>query len=619
MILNMKKLTFLVTNKEYDKFICDIRDLGAVHIDMLQQGATSDELTSALALADRYKAAIKALDFAQESYTPKQQYTAKPANANEGVSLVKQVEKLVAEENDIKHQLDAVEKDINLMEPWGEFSWETIRTLEKSGYVPYFYCVGTKQYKAEWAEKFYATAVNELNKKTYFVAFSNEGDPDITAERLYLPEKSLSELRKKDKSLNEQLEEVRENLLRINAESRASILAGQIAADNDIALSKVHLSNESIAGDQVKLMIGWCLEENAPQIVDYLDKTGIYYELEDPAFEDEVPVKIKNDKFSSLFEPILRLYSLPNYNDIDPTIFFAPFFMLFFGLCMGDGGYGLLILGVGLYLMFKGSESVKSYGQLATCLGAMTMICGLATGTVFGINLTEQSWAFLAPYKKYMLSDSGCGPIFGYSPMMVLSVIIGLVQVLIGMTLKACKSWKNYGFAYAIGTFSWIVLIITALIMLAVPEDMVAVKYALYAVLGVCSVGIFLYNSPGAYKNPVLGPLMNIGSGLWATYGMITGLLGDLLSYIRLFALGLTGGILGFVFNSLAFDITREMPVVVKWPLLLIILLFGHGLTFALSMISAFVHPMRLTFVEFFKNADYAGGGKEFTPFEKKK
>ena len=98
---------------------------------------------------------------------------------------------------------------------------------------------------------------------------------------------------------------------------------------------------------------------------------------------------------------------------------------------------------------------------------------------------------------------------------------------------------------------------------------------------------------------------------------MATGLLGDLLSYIRLFALGLTGGVLGGVFNSLAIDMTSSLPIYVRWVPMFLILLAGHGITFALSMISAFVHPMRLTFVEFFKNADYEGGGKEYKPFKK--
>jgi V/A-type H+-transporting ATPase subunit I len=317
------------------------------------------------------------------------------------------------------------------------------------------------------------------------------------------------------------------------------------------------------------------------------------------------------------------MYSLPNYTDLDPTEFFAPFFMLFFGLCMGDAGYGLLIFLVGLFLALKGAQDMKGYGRLAMWLGAATIVCGLATGTVFGIDLTQQDWAFLEPVKPCFLNDNGVGPIFGYSPMMVLSVVIGMVQVLLGMILKGCKAIKNYGWPYAVGTFSWVAALLGAIVLYGLPacgvELAMWVQYLLMGIIGISALGIFLYNNPASYKKPVLGVLSNIGGGVWETYGMATGLLGDLLSYIRLFALGLTGGVLGGVFNSLALDMTADLDLWLRILVMVLILLLGHGITFALSMISAFVHPMRLTFVEFFKNADFAGGGKEYDPFRKLK
>ena len=382
MIQDMKKLTFLITNGEYDKFIADIRELGVIHVEELQQGATSDELQAGLDLAVRYKEALKALDFAVDSYESNTTYTPQPADASKGVALVDTVERLLQEENSVKHSIDATEDAIRQLEPFGEFSWDTIRQLEKSGYKPYFYAVNAKMYKAEWGEKYFATAVNEINKKTYFVAFSNEDkEPEITAERLFLPEESLSVYQEKCKVLNEQLASIHEQMLQVNAVDRASIEAGQTANENDIQLSKVHLSNENLVDGAVKLMVGWTLKENADRVVDYLEKEHIFYEMADPAFEDNVPIQIKNDKFSSLFEPILRMYSLPNYHDIDPLPFFAPFFMLFFGLCMGDMGYGLLILAASIAIIFA-KPNIASYGKLGALLGGMTCICGFITGTL---------------------------------------------------------------------------------------------------------------------------------------------------------------------------------------------------------------------------------------------
>lgn len=626
MIQEMKKLTFLVTNGEYEKFIANIRELGVIHVEELQQGATSDELQAGLDMAVRYKEALKALDFAAESYEPSATYMPQPADASKAVVLLDTVERLLKEENSVKHSIDATDDAIQQLEPFGEFSWDSIRQLEQSGYKPYFYAVNNKMYKAEWGKKYFATAISEINKKTYFVAFSNEDqEPDITAERLFLPDESLSVYQEKRKVLEEQLVSIHEQMLQVNAVDRASIEAGQVANENDIQLSKVHLSKEDIAGGAVKLMVGWTLKEKADGVVDYLEKEHIFYELEDPAFDDNVPIQIKNDKFSSLFEPILRMYSLPNYHDIDPLPFFAPFFMLFFGLCMGDMGYGLLILAASIAIIFAKPDLAK-YGKLGALLGGMTCICGFITGTFFGIDLATVDWEFIKPMQPYFINDSMKDSFFGYSPMMVISVIIGLIQVLLGMTLAGCKAVKNYGFVYGVGKFSWVVALLSATLLFGFPlfgvEWSHPVQYVFYALIALSALGIFFLNNPNAYKKDsalgkALGVGSNIGGGIWATYGMSTGLLGDLLSYIRLFALGLTGGVLGSVFNQLAMEMSPDVPVVHEL-VMLIILLFGHGINFGLCMISSFVHPMRLTFVEYFKNADFEGNGKEYQPFQVK-
>ena len=633
MIERMKKLTFLVTQKEYDGFIAGLREQGVVHVQQLKQGQTSPQLQQALDLRLRYQQAIDYLDISLKAWDKEQGARSKEQeNSNLGTTgeqsscplplapcPLESVEKLKAEEVSIRHEIDEAEKNAEKMEPWGNFDWQSIKRLqEESGMQVFFYACNAKSFQQEWAEKYFATPIDEYRKRTYFLAFSDE-EPDIKAERLELPAGSLDTYRKEAADAKEALQKNHDTICWLARNYRDELEKGKALAQGEIQLQQVELSDESIADGAVRLMVGWTLADKADELCKWLDEKQVFYELEDPAYEDDVPVKITNDGYTSLFEPILRMYSLPNYRDIDPSVFFAPFFMLFFGLCLGDGGYGLLVLLGGTFLALKGDEETKSYGRLGIWLGLATMVCGLLMGTVFGIDLTKQDWAFLAPVKPYFINDNGIGPIFGYSPMMVFSVIIGLIQVLLGMVLKACKAWKNYGFAYSIGTFSWVVALLSAIALFGLPACGVALPqaliYVLYGLIGVSVVGIFLYNNPSAYKNPITGPLLNIGGGVWATYGMSTGLLGDLLSYIRLFALGLTGGVLGGVFNSLALDLTSSMPWFVRWLPMVLILLAGHGITFALSMISAFVHPMRLTFVEFFKNADFSGGGKEYNPF----
>lgn len=612
MIQKMKKFTFLVTNKEYEKFITDIRELGVLHIDELQSGATSAELQKSLDLAERILNVIKALDGAFGSFESKRQYTSLPANVSDGMNAVEEVESLLHLENHLKPNLDEIEKSISQLEPWGNFEHEQLEILAKNGYSMYFFTCPSKMFSEEWADNYFATPISTDKGKTYFVAFASER-PAIAAESVELPTVSLSSYQSQRANLESQLADIHENLLRINTEYRDSILAAQVENENSISLSRVRLSSESVAGNAVKLMIGWTLAEKCDAVQNYLDENHIFYEMEDPNSEDNVPIQLRNDSYSKLFEPILRMYSLPNYSDLDPTPFFAPFFMLFFGLCMCDAGYGMIIMLTSLFLKMKLKPELKSYANLGIILGGMTIVCGGLCGSFLGIDLTKTDWAFLAPVKPYFINEANF-KLFGYSPMMIISVIVGLVQVLVGMVLAGVKAASISGWKFGIGKFSWVVALLATVACFGLPfcgvNIPVIITYILYGVIGISVLGIFFFNSPD--KNL----FMNFGTGVWDTYGMATGLLGDLLSYIRLFALGLTGGVLGGVFNELAISLTADIPWAIRWLPLVVILLLGHGINFGLCMISSFVHPMRLTFVEFFKNASFDGGGKEYLPFK---
>ena len=189
MIQDMKKLTFLITNGEYEKFIDDIRQLGVIHVEELQQGTTSEELQAGLDLAERYKQALRSLDFVAKSYEAAKTYVAQPADASRGVMLVDAIERLLSEEISVKHKIDAADDAIQQLEPFGEFSWDSILQLEQTGYKPYFYVVSNKLFKAEWRDAYFAIPINEISKKVYFIAFSNEDiEPAITAERLFFPD-----------------------------------------------------------------------------------------------------------------------------------------------------------------------------------------------------------------------------------------------------------------------------------------------------------------------------------------------------------------------------------------------------------------------------------------------
>jgi V/A-type H+-transporting ATPase subunit I len=180
------------------------------------------------------------------------------------------------------------------------------------------------------------------------------------------------------------------------------------------------------------------------------------------------------------------------------------------------------------------------------------------------------------------------------------------------MTVKAICYTKRFGFRQTVSAWGWLLLIVGGIIVavLGVAKLLspAAIKWAVIVIGVLSALGIYIFNTPGR------NPLMNIGAGLWDTYNMATGILGDVLSYIRLFALGLAGGMLGQAFNNLGEMVLGDGSNIVLWLPFVLILLFGHVLNILMSSLGAFVHPLRLTFVEYFKNAGYEGKGAAYNP-----
>jgi V/A-type H+-transporting ATPase subunit I len=185
-------------------------------------------------------------------------------------------------------------------------------------------------------------------------------------------------------------------------------------------------------------------------------------------------------------------------------------------------------------------------------------------------------------------------------------------HICLAMTVKAIGYTKRFGFRQTVSAWGWLLLIVGGLITailgaakLVSPE---IISWAVIIIGIVSALGIYVFNTPGR------NPLMNIGAGLWDTYNMATGILGDVLSYIRLFALGLAGGMLGQAFNNLGQMVLGDGNNIILWIPFVLILLFGHVLNILMSSLGAFVHPLRLTFVEYFKNAGYEGKGAAYNP-----
>ena len=594
MITQMKKYTFLVFHREYEPFLTQLRDLGVVHITQKAAGLIENDevLQAALQHEDELRRLIK-----------------------QGAP-----DQLLNERANIQQRIDDAQTAAQQVSVWGDFDAERISALKKAGYTLRFFECPTKAFRAEWG-----IALNEKEGKTYFVivdSANNENYEDNADYANYATELPVPE--KSEAQWKQEIEHLNGLLVAANARIEAWQLANMerlqkelVEARQQIDWQRVQLSTDKVAEGALCLFEGFCPIDKEPELNAMLKDAQVYYEETDPEQEDATPIKLHNNWFVKLFEPLTGMYGWPNYNEFDPTPILGPFFLLFFALCIGDAGYGLALTLVG-YLIFKDKLKIEMFeglGGIIMALGVGSTVIGYLMGGFFGIDIFRATW-FPEWAKAPMFNNLGVdGKIGEYDVMMVLAILIGVVHLILAMTIKAISYTKRNGFKATVSTWGWLLLFVGGIatlilsMLFSLPTEVV--KWTLIGIGAVSALGIFVFNTPGR------NPLINIGAGLWDTYGMTTGLLGDVLSYIRLYALGLAGGMLGAAFNQLGTQVLGENPNVGTWIGFILIVTFGHVLNLLMACLGAFVHPLRLSFVEYFKNAGYEGSGKIYAPFKK--
>ena len=309
--------------------------------------------------------------------------------------------------------------------------------------------------------------------------------------------------------------------------------------------------------------------------------------------EDKVPTKLKNNALVEPFELVTEMYSLPKYGDKDPTPVVSLFYFVFFGMMVADIGYGLLLfVGTSLALHFLHVKPVLAKNlRFFRLLGVAVIIWGLVYGSFFGFEL---------PFALISTSSDAM-------TILVISVVFGFVTVLAGLFLSGLKNirLKDYAEAYNAG-FAW-VLILLGLLLLALGNFFPSLAFAatigqwlaIINALGILAVSIVSAKS-----------LAGLGSGLFNLYN-VSGYVGDLVSFTRLMALGLSGASIGSAFNL----IVSLFPPVARFSIGILLFIALHLVNMFLSFLSGYVHGARLIFVEFFGKF-YDGGGKPFTPLK---
>lgn len=606
MITKMKKLTLLTFYKDYPMLLENLQKLGVLHIESSEESTVTptDEQADS-------KSELSHINTLIEENVPADAIIG-TGSAIIGKYYANEIDQCINDIQNYNSDIQKLDSEISLLEPWGNFSYTRLNDLRKAGYEISFYCCESADYEHEWEQTYNAVIINTLKDKTYFITITSANvEVKIRATKVLLPTDSLSNLKqKRDITIDKQ--NLAKHQKEILAKSHSSdLLAYKAELSDSVEYGTILNSTKKYVGDKIRILEGWFPVSKEKEITLFLERHDCSFEIRKARKGDNVPILLKNNIFTRMYEVLTEMYGLPNYHEFDPTPLIAPFFTLFFGLCLGDAGYGLILIALGFLMKRKMDKSKHGMMNLVITLGAATTLIGGAMGTFFGVSLFDLD--IPQSIKNLMIGGKVDGTTF--DKLMLLAILIGVVHLSLAMTVKAITSTVRFGFKESLSAWGWLIFVVGSIVtgglwlLKYISDDTALLTFLIIA--GVSALGIFLFNN--IHRNPVT----NIGVGLWDTYNMATGFSGDILSYIRLYALGLAGGMLGSVFNMLAFSLKDSITLPILDVILCgVVLVVGHALNIGLSCLSAFVHPLRLTFLEYFKNSGYEGNGEKYKPFK---
>jgi V/A-type H+-transporting ATPase subunit I len=420
-------------------------------------------------------------------------------------------------------------------------------------------------------------------------------------------------IREHERKLAEARTQLEENR-KAAAALAANLLKMQVLFDHYRNLLEREHKRESVpATEQTMILEGWCKKQDyskLEKVVARFDAASL--SQIQPAEGEELPVEIENSAMVSPFETITRLYGMPMPNSVDPTMFLAPFFAIFFGLCLADAGYGLIMTALLVWVVHKMQGNKGAMVMLIMC-GITTTIAGALTGSWFSDAIQS-----LLPQESGIRQalDGARRSVMWFDPMtqpmtfFLLSLGLGYFQIQFGLFIAFFHNLVNRKDAKAavFDQLTWI-LMLNSLLGLGLSKGGIlpAALASVFGVLAIVAAVVILLFS--GRDLPWAG---RIGMGVFNLFSTVF-YGGDILSYVRLMALGMVGSGFGMAINVLV-KLVMDVPYV-GWFLGALVFVGGHLFNIALSVLGAFVHSLRLQFVEFFPKF-FQGGGRAFTPLQ---
>jgi V/A-type H+-transporting ATPase subunit I len=580
----MKKITFVGLESEKPRFLDRLQEVGLTHVMLPKEPVEPAEMARTLQrITDTRK------------FLAKKGPPGSPEAALDPESICRKREELGREEASLNTEILAAGKLRASLEPWGDFSVRDLESLRERGLRVQFFRVSRRVFEGLPLDEVFHEVASERGGDICFATFSSEtSDLGLAEEKL--PPKSLSEVDG----------EIAAGLARLQAiEAEYAELAGhlKVLEKEEAKLKDLFEHQRALLNAQPELDARvFVLKCWSPipeeELVGKLGSgfTFTHY-TEEPEERDRMPVLLRNPPAFDSGEDLVKVYSYPSHKDFDPSPFVLYCFAVFFGMIVGDLGYGLVMLGMTFWITRK----VKSRAPLAVrlfrlmyLLSVSVIFFGLISASFFGIALDPEN-----PWVKHAWLDYSTTE--GQNHVMVVSILIGMVHISLSMLIKTYNARLYAGVGWVIAIWSSYFLINSRM---SQGVDNPPAMYGMIAGL----VVVFLFSSKSR------NPLIRLAEGFQGILGVVQ-VFGDVLSYLRLFALGVATVYIALTFNRLAGAVIDSVPVI-GFVFAGVILLLGHVLNIGLAIMGGVIHGLRLNFLEWYRWC-FEGDGLQYKPFQR--